>query len=65
MSDAAPLPTAMVRPGCDRLSTIVEVDETAIGGPQPGRRGRVALGNTMIAIAVEQVGGALGRVADP
>ena len=29
--------TAMVRPGRDRLSGIVEVDETFIGGPEPGR----------------------------
>jgi hypothetical protein len=53
--------TAMVRPGRDRLSTIVEVDETFIGGPQPGCPGRGALGKTMVAIAVEQDGRALGR----
>lgn len=53
--------TAMVRPGRDRLSTIVEVDETFLGAPQPGRRGRGALGKTMVAIAVEQEGRALGR----
>jgi hypothetical protein len=53
--------TAMVRPGRDRLSTIVEVDETVIGGPQPGRPGRGALGKTLVAIAVEQEGRALGR----
>jgi transposase-like protein len=53
--------TAMVRPGRDRLSKIVEVDETFIGGPQPGRRGRGALGKTMVAIAVEQDGRGLGR----
>lgn len=53
--------TAMVRPGRDRLSTIVEVDETFLGAPQPGRRGRGALGKTMVAIAVEQQGRALGR----
>jgi transposase-like protein len=53
--------TAMVRPGRDRLSTIVEVDETVIGGPQPGRPGRGALGKTLVAIAVEQSGRALGR----
>src|ERR1035437_9490379 len=35
--------TAMVRPGRDRLGTIVEVDETVIGGRQPGRPGRGAL----------------------
>jgi ISXO2-like transposase domain len=53
--------TAMVRPGRDRLGTIVEVDETVIGGPQPGRPGRGALGKTLVAIAVEQAGRALGR----
>jgi len=39
-------PTAMVGPGRNRLGTIVEVDETVIGGPQPGRPGRGALGKT-------------------
>jgi len=53
--------TAMVRPGRDRLSEIVEVDETFIGGPRPGRAGRGALGKTMVAIAVEQDGKGLGR----
>jgi hypothetical protein len=53
--------TAMVRPGRDRLGTIVEVDETVIGGPQPGRRGRGVLGKTLVVIAVEQAGRALGR----
>ena len=53
--------TAMVRPGRDRLGTIVEVDETVIGGPQPGRPGRGALGKTLVVIAVEQAGRALGR----
>ena len=53
--------TAMVRPGRDRLGEIVEVDETFIGGPQPGRAGRGALGKTMVAIAVEQDGKGLGR----
>jgi transposase-like protein len=53
--------TAMVRAGRDRLSTIVEVDEAFIGGPQPGRRGCGALGKTMVAVAVEHDGRALGR----
>ena len=53
--------TAMVRPGRDRLRGIVEVDETNIGGVQPGSRGRQALGKTMVAIAVERDGKALGR----
>jgi LuxR family maltose regulon positive regulatory protein len=34
--------------------TIVEVDETVLGGPQPGCRGRGALGKTLVVIAVEQ-----------
>jgi hypothetical protein len=46
--------TAMVRPGRDSLSKIVEVDETFIGGAQPGRPRRGALGKTMVVIAVEQ-----------
>jgi transposase-like protein len=33
---------AMVRPGRERLSGIVEVDETYIGGQKPGKRGRGA-----------------------
>jgi len=35
---------AMVRPGRDRLPGTVEVDETFIGGPRPGKRGRGAEG---------------------
>ena len=36
--------SAMVRRGRERLTGIVEVDETVLGGPQPGRPGRGALG---------------------
>ena len=36
--------TAMVRPGRERLSGIVEADETVLGGPEPGVRGRGAPG---------------------
>lgn len=53
--------TAMVRPGRDRLSGTVEVDETFLGGPEPGRPGRGALGKTLVEVAVEQVGPGLGR----
>ncbi|MGH3262642.1 MAG: IS1595 family transposase, partial [Trebonia sp.] len=53
--------TAMIRPGRERLSGIVEVDETFIGGVQPGRPGRGALGKTLVAVAVEQDGNAFGR----
>ena len=55
------LRTAMVRPGRDRLSGTVEVDETYIGGPEPGKRGRGAAGKSLVLIAVEDKGTALGR----
>jgi len=46
--------TAMIRPGRDRLLSSVEVDETVIGGPEPGRPARGALGKTLVAVAVER-----------
>jgi len=45
--------TAMVRPGRDRLHGLVEVDETLIGGPQAGKRGRGAAGKVLVLVAVE------------
>jgi len=48
------LRTAMVRPGRERLSGDVEVDETVIGGVKPGKRGRGAAGKTLVAVAVER-----------
>lgn len=55
---------AMVRPGRDRLSGEVEVDETAIGASQPGRLGRGTFADrAIVAIAVEsKPRGACGRV---
>lgn len=47
------LRTAMVRPGRDRLHGLVEVDETLIGGPKPGKRGRGASGKVLALVAVE------------
>lgn len=44
---------AMVRPGRDRLSGMVEVDETFIGGERPGKRGRGAENKALVVIAVE------------
>jgi len=53
---------AMVRPGRDRLSGLVEVDETYIGGEKPGKRGRGALGKSLVVIAAEKDGKGTGRI---
>ena len=52
---------AMVRPGRDALSGVVEVDETFVGGPEE-HRGRGAEKKSLVIIAVEKRGRALGRV---
>jgi transposase-like protein len=45
---------AMVRPGRDRLSGSIEVDETLVGGKtHDGKRGRGAEGKSLVAIAIE------------
>lgn len=44
---------AMVRPGRDRLSGEVEVDETYVGGQEVGVRGRQTDQKAIVAIAVE------------
>ncbi len=53
---------AMVRPGRDLLSGTVEVDETYVGGPEQGTRGREPEGKAIVAIAAEKSGRGLGRV---
>lgn len=53
---------AMVRPGRDRLVGVVEVDETFIGGPRPGKRGRGAAGKTLVLIAAQADGKKIGRI---
>jgi transposase-like protein len=54
---------AMVRPGRDRLTGRVEVDETYWGAVEAGVRGRQRTSKVLVAIAVEQVGRrGLGRV---
>lgn len=53
---------AMVRPGRDRLSGIVEVDETYIGGKRSGKRGRGAAGKALVVIAAQEDGERLGRI---
>ena len=51
---------AMVRPGRDRLSGLVEVDETYVGSREPVP-GRAAKTKTLVVIGVERKGRALGR----
>lgn len=51
---------AMVRPGRDQLSGLVEVDETYVGGPEE-HMGRGAMKRTLVVIAVEKHGRAFGR----
>ena len=53
---------AMVRPGRDRLSGVVEVDEAFIGGPRSGKRGRGAAGKTLVMLAAQADGGKIGRI---
>lgn len=53
---------AMVRPGRDRLSGIVEVDETYIGGGKPGKRGRGASGKALVIAVVQLDGTRIGRI---
>ena len=55
---------AMVRPGRDMLSGVVEVDETYIGGIESdsGKQGRGAETKTLVVVACECIGKQIGRV---
>src|SRR3990172_8631894 len=53
---------AMVRPGRDRLSSEVEVDETYVGGVEPGKRGRERGSKALVAVAAEVDGKGIGRI---
>lgn len=53
---------AMVRPGRDRLSGTVEVDETYIGAEAVGKRGRGAGGKVLVIVAVEVKDSRIGRI---
>ena len=53
---------AMVRPGRDRLSGTVEVDETYLGATEKGVRGRQTQKKALIAVAAEEVGAGIGRI---
>jgi len=52
----------MVRPGRDRLAGVVEVDETFLGAPQPGKRGRGAAGKSLVLIMAQADGRKVGRI---
>ena len=52
----------MVRPGRDRLSGIVEVDEAWVGGKKRGKRGQGAGARTLVVIAAEDKGSSMGRI---
>jgi len=45
---------AMVRPGRDRLSGRVQVDETFVGGVHSGDPGRAAAGKSLVLVAAEE-----------
>ena len=51
------LRSVLVRPGRDRLSGTVEVDETFIGGPEPGLSGGRAKGKKVLTGIAVEVGG--------
>jgi transposase-like protein len=53
---------AMVRPGRDKLSGRVEVDETFVGGLEEGVRGRGSEKKALIIIAAEEDGRGIGRI---
>ena len=55
---------AMIRPGRDMLTGVVEVDETYIGGIEAGsgKQGRGAETKTLVVVATECIGKKIGRV---
>ncbi len=56
------LRAAMVNPGRELLHGEIEVDETYIGGPKPGKRGRGASGKALVVGATEVKNGRPQRV---
>ena len=53
---------AMVRPGRERLTGEVEVDEAFVGGVEPGVHGRETLSKAIVVIAAEVRGRGIGRI---
>jgi transposase-like protein len=52
----------MIRPGRDKLSGTIEIDETFIGGIEEGLRGRGGVSKALVAIATQVVDKKIGRV---
>ena len=53
---------AMARPGREKLSGVVEADETFVGGARSGKHGRGTEGKTLVFIAAEEAPGGIGRI---
>src|SRR5450759_1269261 len=53
---------AMVRPGRDGLSGEIELDETYVGGPEEGKRGRQTEDKAIVVVAAEKSGRGIGRI---
>jgi len=53
---------AMIRPGRDRLSGIVEVDETYWGGEESGVVGRLTVDKALVVVAAQEDGDGIGRI---
>jgi transposase-like protein len=53
---------AMVRPGRERLTGVVEADEAFLGGPKPGKRGRGATGKAVVSVVAQVDGRRIGRI---
>jgi transposase-like protein len=56
------LRSCMVNPNREPLKDAVEIDESYIGGPEEGQRGRGAAGKTIMICAAEKVGRSIGRI---
>jgi transposase-like protein len=53
---------AMVRPGRDRLTGRIEIDETYLGGEKAGPGGRGSEGKALVVIAAQENGKGIGRI---
>lgn len=56
------LRSAMVRPGRDRLTGTIEIDEAYVGGLEEGVRGRQTEKKSVIVVAAQEDGSGIGRV---